>query len=311
MERPNAQVRGKLQELPAASTEDRLFAFLLLLLPHHLLSRAMYAVTRWQWPPFKDRLIRWAVAHYGVDMSEAVESNLDRYPSFNAFFTRALKPEARPVDSIAESIVSPVDAEVSQAGSVDGSWLIQAKGRYFTLEELLADSGLAASFQGGSFATLYLSPKDYHRIHMPVDGRLERMVHVPGRLFSVNHATTRAVPRLFARNERILNLFDTPAGPVAVILVGAIFVGSMDTLWAGTVTPVERRVSRWRYDGEEPHAVALAKGEEMARFNMGSTVILLFPAGRAEWSEHLVPGARVRVGERIGTLAPASTGHTE
>jgi phosphatidylserine decarboxylase len=152
---------------------------------------------------------------------------------------------------------------------------------------------------------MYLSPRDYHRIHMPLDGTLERMTHIPGRLFSVNHATTRAVPRLFARNERIVNIFRTPAGPMAVILVGAIFVGSMDTVWAGTVTPAHRRVSDWRYDGSAPTDVVLAKGEELGRFNMGSTVILLFPKDAVVWNDVLKPGTHLRFGQRIGTVTAA------
>lgn len=289
-------------ERPQAGTADRLFALLLAVLPHHLLSRGMHALTRWEYPPFKRLLIRWALKHYRIDLSEAVEEDPEHYACFNAFFTRALKPEARPIDPSPDAVVSPVDAEVSQVGTADDNWLVQAKGHYFTLEDLLEDADLARRFRGGSFATLYLAPRDYHRIHMPLAGSLERMIHIPGRLFSVNHATTRAVPRLLARNERIVNLFDTPAGPAAVILVGAIFVGSMDIVWAGTVTPVEQRVSQWRYDGEGASPVHLDRGQEMGRFNMGSTVILLFPPGRVGWSDQFVAGSTVRVGEAIGHL---------
>lgn len=285
-----------------ASQNDKLFGLLISVLPHHILSKMMYMLTRWQYQPVKDRLIRWAIDHYKIDLGEAVEENPRAYLSFNDFFTRELKAEARPLDADPNVIASPVDAEVSQAGVANGDLLIQAKGRYFSLHELLGDEALAQRFHGGHFTTLYLSPRDYHRIHMPVDGRLERMVHIPGRLFSVNHATTRAVPRLFARNERVISLFDTPAGPVAVILVGAIFVGSMDTVWAGTVTPVEHRVSRWTYDSDEATQVHLAKGEEMGRFNMGSTVILLYPSSKIRWDDGLVPGAKVRMGSRIGEI---------
>jgi len=293
-----------LAERPAPSTADRLFALLLTVLPHHLLSRLMYALTRCRWVPLKNRLIRWAIGHYGIDMTEATEPDAARYASFNAFFTRELRAEARPVEPDPLAIASPVDAQVSQCGFADEDRLVQAKGHYFTLVELLGDAELARRFAGGPYATLYLSPRDYHRIHMPLAGTLERMIHIPGRLFSVNHATTRAVPRLFARNERIVNIFETAAGPMAVILVGAIFVGSMDTVWAGTVTPVERRVSDWRYsDVEASRAVSLNKGEEMGRFNMGSTVILLFPRGAADWEAGLSAGARTKVGERIGRIA--------
>ena len=290
-------------ERPESSVGDRLFSLLLTPLPHHLLSRAMYALTRWEYGPVRRMLIGWAVKHYGIDMSEAVEENPDRYASFNAFFTRELKPEARPLDVSADGILSPVDGEVSQAGRIHDTLMVQAKGHHFNLDSLLGDGELAARFRDGSFATIYLSPRDYHRVHMPVDGSLERMTHIPGRLFSVNHATTRTVPGLFARNERVVSIFETPAGPAAVILVGAIFVGSMDTVWAGTVTPVERRVSQWRYDDSPNRQVRLDRGAEMGRFNMGSTVILLFPAGRTAWEDSLVPGARVRVGERIGRIS--------
>lgn len=288
--------------LPAASLADRLFALMLTLLPHHLLSRLMHAVTRCRWAPLKNRLIRWAIGHYGIDMNEAVEPDGERYTSFNDFFTRQLRADVRPVDPESGSVVSPVDAEVSESGIADEGVLVQAKGRYFTLEELLGDTGLAEIFAGGAYATLYLSPRDYHRIHMPLDGTLERMTHIPGRLFSVNHATTRAVPRLFARNERIVNVFRTPAGPMAVILVGAIFVGSMDTVWSGTVTPAERRISDWRYDGTVPRDVVLSKGDELGRFNMGSTVILLFPRNAVAWSDDLRAGTHLRYGQRIGKL---------
>lgn len=290
----------------AASRNDRLFALTLSVLPHHLLSRLMYAATQWEWPPFKQRLIDWAIRHYEIDINQAAEPDPERYACFNAFFTRALKPESRPLDPDPASVVSPVDGEVSQAGVADDGLLLQAKGHHFTLADLLADAGLASRFGGGTFATLYLSPRDYHRVHMPVDGRLQQMIHVPGRLFSVNHATTRAVPRLFARNERIVSLFDTPAGPAAVILVGAIFVGSMDTVWAGPVTPAQRRITRWHYGATAVPDVFLTRGQEMGRFNMGSTVILLFPKNRVVWEEHLVPGARLRFGERIGGLVKES-----
>lgn len=289
----------------SASAGERLFALLLTVLPHHLLSKAMYGITRCTWAPLKDRLIRWAVTHYRIDLDEVEHDAPEDFPSFNAFFTRSLLPEARPVDTASGSIVSPVDGEVSQAGPIEIDRLLQAKGHDFTLEALLGDPALAAPFVGGRFATLYLSPRDYHRIHMPLDGRLQRMIHVPGRLFSVNQGTARAVPNLFARNERIVNLFDTPAGPMALIMVGAIFVGSMDTVWAGTVAPAERRVTRWRYGGVTETPIHLSKGDEMGRFNMGSTVILLFGKDRVAWDGMLAPGTRVRVGQHIGSQVTA------
>ncbi len=291
---------------PAAGDRDptlpeRLFGLLLELLPHHLLSRLMYWLTRSQWPPLKDLLIRTVVRLYDVDLSSARQPDIRDYPSFNAFFTRPLREDARPVDEEETAIVSPVDGAVSQAGRIEEGRIFQAKGQDYSLEELLGgDREWAAAFDGGRFATLYLSPRDYHRIHMPVDGRLLQMSHVPGRLFSVSPATTRVVPRLFARNERVVNIFDTPAGPMALIMVGAIFVASMDTVWAGTVAPASRRVSRWDYSGTPPTPVELAKGAEMGRFNMGSTVILLFGPERIDWEDGLRPGATVQMGERIG-----------
>ncbi|MET0046931.1 MAG: archaetidylserine decarboxylase [Sedimenticola sp.] len=282
---------------------DRLFALLLYLLPHHLLSQAMHWLTRNEWAPLKDRMIKAAIRIYDVDMRIAEEPNPARYASFNAFFTRALKPDARPLDQDDKSILCPVDGAVSQAGEIREGNIFQAKGKSYTLEELLGgDSEATRRFADGSFATIYLSPRDYHRIHMPLGGKLTRMSHVPGRLFSVSPSTTRTVPRLFSRNERVINLFETEAGPMAVIMVGAIFVASMDTVWAGTVAPATRRVSQWDYVGAAPQSVELDKGDEMGRFNMGSTVILLFGKEAIEWSEKLTPGGKVQMGEAIAHL---------
>ncbi|MES9844205.1 MAG: archaetidylserine decarboxylase [Candidatus Sedimenticola sp. 6PFRAG5] len=280
---------------------DRLFAILLYLLPHHLLSQMMHWLTRNEWEPLKDRMIRGAIRIYDVDMSIAAEPNPAKYSCFNAFFTRALKPDARPLDSEEKAIICPVDGAVSQAGEIKNGRIFQAKGRNYTLEELLGDDrDMTRQFADGSFATIYLSPRDYHRIHMPLGGRLTRMSHVPGRLFSVSPSTTRTVPRLFSRNERVINLFETDAGPMAVIMVGAIFVASMDTVWAGTVAPSSRRVSQWDYTASEPQPVDLEKGDEMGRFNMGSTVILLFGKEAMAWSDKLQSGDKVQMGEAIG-----------
>lgn len=267
-------------------------------LPHHLLSAAMEKLTRSRVRWFKDPLIRWFARAYRIDWREARYRSPGAYPTFNAFFTRELRPGARPVDGAPAAVVSPVDAAVSQAGIVQGGRLLQAKGHHFDLVRLLGGSpARAAPFRGGSFATLYLSPRDYHRIHMPLGGVLEEMVCVPGRLFSVKAATTRAVPGLFARNERVVAVFRTGAGPLALVLVGAVFVGSIETVWHGVVTPPrEREVRRWEYpDG----AVRLEKGQELGRFNMGSTVIALFGPGAVRWVPDLAPGRRVRMGERI------------
>lgn len=273
------------------------------LLPGHLVSRVLHAVARIRAPAFKNRLISWFAGHYQIDLSEAVEPELLNYEHFNAFFTRALRPEARPITSGAKDIACPVDGTVSQLGTIRAGHLFQAKGHSYSLEQLLGGSARRAELFGeGLFATIYLSPGDYHRIHMPAKGCLREMVHVPGRLFSVNPATTRVIPRLFARNERVISVFDTAMGPMAMVLVGAVNVGSIETVWHGVVTPPAGRVVRqWRYDKSDASAVELDRGEEMGRFNMGSTVILILPSGTAEWAEDLAPGAKVRMGQRLGT----------
>lgn len=287
---------------------DKLFALLLYLLPHHLLSSAMYWLTRCEWKPLKDQLIKGAIRIYKVDMSLAADSNPFSYKSFNAFFTRQLREDARPVDQSEISVISPVDGTVSQSGQIEDGRIFQAKGIDYTLEELLgSDQEWCSKFQDGSFATIYLSPRDYHRIHMPLGGKLKKMTHIPGRLFSVSPSTTRTVPRLFSRNERVVNLFETENGPMAVIMVGAIFVASMDTVWAGTVTPASRRVSEWHYGKKSSKAVTLGKGAEMGRFNMGSTVILLFGKDATVWSENMQPGAKVQMGEAIAQLSGQQT----
>ena len=286
-----------------ASLRDRLFALLLYLLPHHLLSQAMYWLTRLQWQPLKDRLIKAAIRLYGIDMSLAEEPDPEHYPNFNAFFTRRLKPESRPLDPQPDSVISPVDGTVSQCGHIEDGRIFQAKGQSFSLSELLGDDyEWCRQFEDGDFATLYLSPRDYHRIHMPLSGELQQMSHIPGRLFSVSPSTTRVVPRLFSRNERLVNLFQTEHGPMAVIMVGAIFVASMDTVWAGTVAPASRRISHWSYAAAASSPLGLEKGSEMGQFNMGSTVILLFPRDSIEWSEDMVPEQTVRMGSRIARL---------
>ncbi len=272
------------------------------LLPGHLLSRIMQGITRIRYRPFKNALIDWLVRNYGVNMDEAVQSDPHGYDHVNAFFTRALKPEARAIADGPYDIACPVDGAVSQAGRIEEGRIFQAKGHDFGLLELLGGSEQrAAPFQGGSFATLYLSPRDYHRIHMPLDGTLTEMVHIPGRLFSVNAVTTRMVPGLFARNERVAALFDTAAGPMAVVMVGAIFVGSIETVWSGVVTPPAGRVvRRWRYDkGGEP--TRFARGDEIGRFNMGSTVILLFGPQAIDWTSGVIPDTAVRLGQRLAT----------
>jgi phosphatidylserine decarboxylase len=262
-------------------------------LPHHLLCRAMHAVTRIPGGRPKDAFVRWFVGRYGVDMDEAVDPRPSAYRTFNDFFTRALRPGRRPLQGGPDTPVSPVDGRVSQAGRIQAGRIFQAKGHHFDLAALLGGDGARARpFEDGSFATLYLSPGDYHRIHMPLAGRLRESVYVPGRVFAVNPSAVRVVPGLFARNERLVTLFDTPLGPMAMVLVGALFVGSIETVWAG-------EVQARRAGPLATPEVELSRGAEMGRFNLGSTVIVLFPADRVAWRDDLVAGRRVRVGEAL------------
>jgi phosphatidylserine decarboxylase len=250
-------------------------------------------------------LIRQFARRFRVTLDEALEPDAGAYADFNAFFTRALKPGARPVAPGDRTVCCPVDGAVSQIGLAEVDTLLQAKGRTFSLTALLGgDLERARPFQGGAFATLYLSPRDYHRIHLPLAGQLREMVHIPGKLFSVSPLTTRMVPALFARNERVATLFDTPAGPMALVLVGAINVSSIETVWAGTITPpLGTTIRRWSYPPNGDGAVRLDKGAELGRFNMGSTVILLFGRGAVRWETEIRPGAAVRMGQRLGKVA--------
>ena len=286
----------------------RLFVGLQYLLPQHALSNAMFWLTQRPWPGLVYWIIRLYVRVFEVDLDEAAEPDPRAYSSFNAFFTRPLRPGARPLPSAANAIACPVDGRVSQAGRIDDGRLIQAKGRDYALETLLGgDQALAARFQNGLFATLYLAPKDYHRIHMPAAGHPKRTLLIPGRLFSVNPTTAAAVPGLFARNERAVCIFDTSNGPMVLVLVGAIFVGSIETVWAGRLTPPRAKTIRAEPAGDD--GPTLKRGDELGRFNMGSTVILLLPPGLARWEASLQPEKAVRYGETIGQWVgePAKT----
>ncbi|HYP84050.1 archaetidylserine decarboxylase [Variovorax sp.] len=254
------------------------------------------------------RLTPWVIARfiekYRVDMGEALDSDPTHYATFNDFFTRALKPGMRPIADAA--LVSPVDGAISQFGEIDNDQIFQAKGHHYTTTALVGgDARLAAQFAHGSFATLYLSPRDYHRIHMPCDGRLLRMIHVPGSLFSVNPATARGVRGLFARNERVVCVFESAHGPFVLVLVGATIVGSMATVWHGVINaPRVAQVREWRYDDER---IALRRGEEMGRFLLGSTVVMLFPPPRLAFNPAWQPGGAVRLGEvMVPAWAPRS-----
>ncbi len=286
----------------------RLFVALQYLLPQHGLSRLVHALARVRTRWVKNGLIRAFLRGFSPDLSDALEPDPYAYPSFNAFFTRALRADARPIAADAAAIASPVDGTVSECGPIRGDRLLQAKGHDYTLGALLAGrESLAGRCEGWRFATIYLAPWNYHRIHLPLAGTLAEAWYVPGWLFSVNQTTAAHVAGLFARNERIVCAFDGPT-PFALVLVGALNVGSMETVWHGEVTPRRpRELTRLQAPpaaGAAP--LALAKGAEMGRFNMGSTVILLLPPGRAEWDAGLTAGRSVRVGEQIGRLVAPS-----
>ena len=278
---------------------DRLFVGFQYILPQHLLSGLMFRLTRIRWRPLKDLLIRNVIRHYRVDMTEAQQPDPAAYGSFNEFFTRSLRPDARHIAEQEDAVTCPADGALSQLGTIRDGRIFQAKGRDYSLLELLGGrDDWAKRLDGGTFATIYLSPRDYHRVHMPLGGTLREMIHVPGRLFSVNPVTTSLVHRLFGRNERVLCLFEGDVGPMAVILVGAIFVGSIETVWAAQVTPTDGRGPSATYDGES--AIRLEKGAEMGRFNMGSTVILVFPPNTVQWDPGLGSGDSLRMGQAIG-----------
>ena len=269
--------------------------------PQKLLSRLVMAATRWRLRPWKDLLIRTIARVYRVDLSEAASTELADYPHFNAFFTRALKPGARPLDPDPAAVLMPADGHVSQCGRIDGDRIFQAKGHDYTAESLLGDATAAVAFRDGVFATIYLSPRDYHRVHLPLAGRLRETRHVPGRLFSVSPRTVDEVPGLFARNERLVCLFDTDYGPLAVVLVGAMLVSGVETVWGGVeIPPYAKTMVTRDFRGVSP-AVALSRGAEIGRFNMGSTVIILMPKGFS-LSGTLAAGHPVRMGQRLGSV---------
>lgn len=243
------------------------------------------------------KLIRWFVGRYAVNMAEAANPDISSYKSFNEFFTRPLRADARPL--AAADYVCPVDGAISHFGAIEGDQIFQAKGHQYTTTALVGgDQALAAKFHDGQFATLYLSPKDYHRIHMPCDGRLTRMIYVPGALFSVNPTTARGVPGLFARNERVVCLFESANGPFVLTLVGATIVGSMATAWHGVVNPPRTgKIREWVYEDQQ---VVLKKGVEMGRFLLGSTVVMLFAKGQLQFNPQWSPARSVHLGEAMG-----------
>lgn len=279
----------------------RLLSLILYVLPHHLLSRVVYHLMRVKWTPVKNTLIVVIGGIAGVDWSESKHQELSDFESFNDFFTRELAPGARPQNTDPKGFNSPCDGIISECGRFTGDRLLQAKGQYYSLGSLLANDRSVAEFRNGFFHTIYLAPHAYHRVHMPRAGRLQRMIHVPGRLFAVADWSVQNVPRLFARNERVISIFETNWGPMALVLVGAFMVGSIETVWAGRVTPPRgRRVMVGNYSH---HDVRLEKGDEMGRFNMGSTVILIQPANAVASLADFTREDPVIVGQVLGKLA--------
>ncbi len=269
-------------------------------LPHRAISRLTFYLARMR-SPLVAPAIRWFVARYQVDLSEAEFPDPVAYLTFNDFFTRALKPDARPVVSQNDAIASPADGRISAIGHIDETHIFQAKGHGYSLEDLLAGEDCAMPYRNGLFATIYLSPRDYHRVHMPRDGKLTHMTYVPGRLFSVAPFTVENIPGLFARNERVIAHFETDCGPMALVLVGAINVAAIETSWAGLITPPHRnKVAHTHYSSADGKSINLRRGQEMGRFNLGSTVILLFSQGAASWDTQLAPTMPVRMGQQLG-----------
>ncbi|MBB5366588.1 MULTISPECIES: archaetidylserine decarboxylase [unclassified Janthinobacterium] len=276
---------------------DRLAVLPQYLLPKGALTNFAGRVAGAKGGAMTTRLIRWFVGRYNVNMDEALDPDITHYSSFNDFFTRALRPDARPLAKA--DYVCPVDGRISQFGRIDKDQIFQAKGHQFSTTALVGgDAALAAQFEHGSFANLYLSPRDYHRIHMPCDGRLTRMIYVPGELFSVNPTTARGIPGLFARNERVVCVFDTAKGPFVMTLVGATIVGSMATVWHGVVNPPRTgQVRDWSYANDN---IVLKQGEELGRFLLGSTVVMLFPKDTVDFNTAWQPAGPVQLGEVMG-----------
>ncbi len=285
---------------------DKLFVTLQYLIPQHALSRLVGMLARSEVPWIKTTFINLFMKRFGIDLSEAQIEDPDQFETFNAFFTRALKPDARPLEaSDAADIACPADGAVSQLGAIRANQVFQAKGHDYSLYDLLGgDSALASEFTNGQFATIYLSPRDYHRVHMPVTGTLRETRYVPGDLFSVNEATANGVPNLFARNERLVCIFDTERGPAAVILVGAMIVAGIETVFSGQVTPLPKQVVTTDYLRTAP--ITLEKGDELGRFLLGSTVVLLFPEGQASFQADLKAGSLVRVKGKLGQYSEGS-----
>lgn len=268
------------------------------LLPHRFLSRVVYHATRWTWRPWKNFLISQVVRRYQVDMTQAIQSDPLAYPHFNAFFTRELRTGARAAPTDPDAIACPADGRISQAGRIREGRILQAKGQDFSVAELLADEAAAARYHDGHFVTIYLSPRDYHRVHMPLSGKLQQTTHIPGRIFSVAPAAVASIPRLFARNERLACHFQGEQGPFVVVMVGAMLVSSISTVWDGLVVPPYARSITHREASENaPH---LSRASQMGRFNMGSTVIVLLPSEAR--LEPFQAEQHVQMGQRLGSF---------
>ena len=279
---------------------ERIAAAIQNVLPQAALTAIVYRLMRITTPWFKDFQIRLISTIVGVDWSEAKSRDPGDYRHFNAFFTRQLKENARPPNPDNAALISPCDGRISELGQIDGEQIFQAKGHHYSLQALLADDPDREQWLNGSFYTIYLSPRDYHRVHMPIDGTLKRMSYVPGRLFSVAPYTVRQIPGLFARNERLVSVFDTQIGPIAQVLVGAMLVASMETVWAGEITPnPSKLIQITNYQDQD---IKIARGREMGRFNMGSTVILVLPKGSVDIEQALSPGGKVKMGQRLAKL---------
>jgi len=276
--------------------KQKLLASLFYILPHHAISWLMFKGARIRWVPLKNFIIKTYTDLNPVKMHEAIEENMFAYETLNAFFTRALKPECRPFDENEDSWLCPVDGSVSQAQAIKDGRIFQAKDHDYSLLELVGgDEYLEDVFKNGSFATLYLSPRDYHRIHMPTTGTLKHMQYIPGRLFSVAPFTVDHIPRLFARNERCVCYFETAQGPMAMVLVGAINVSAIETIWHGLITSEAKKIKRFDYDDKN---IVLERGEEMGRFNLGSTVIVL-ATEKMKLDENIVAEAEIKLGQRL------------
>lgn len=281
-----------------------LFVYLQYCLPHHLISRIVGYVAQCEIAFIKKQFIHRFAEHYQVNMDEAEQPDLDTYPNFNAFFTRALSANVRPIDAHPDRVISPADGVISQIGNISSGDIIQAKGMHYSALSLLGGNTVDADpFLNGEFATIYLAPKDYHRLHMPISGTLTKMIHIPGRLFSVNPTTAGSVPNLFARNERIVAIFNTAIGPMALVLVGAMIVASVETIWHGIVNPPTiSKIKHWDYSDKN---IRLEKGAEMGRFRLGSTIIMLFPKNTVQWNHSVKPDQSIRMGFSTAKLISA------